>query len=338
MILILGGPHFATLEVEIYRQAVHLFNLPMAAALSVIQIVFTFALMWVYTALQRRVAVDLMPESSVSALRRVVTCRDRVMVGGNTALMILLLGLPMLALVFRSFAGDNGLSLIFYRALFENPTQSVFFVPPMQAVIYSVGFACVTLVLAVLLGLPAASFLAAPKRRLGALLDPVFMLPLSTSAVTLGFGFIIALDRPPLNLRTSLMLVPLAHTLVAFPFVVRSILPALRSIPRSLREAAVLLGASPFKVWQTVDMPIVGRAVLVGAVFAFTVSLGEFGATVFVARPQTPTMPLAIYRFLGQPGAMNYGQAMAMSSILMMVTAVGFLLLEKMRIGHMGEF
>lgn len=338
VILILGGPHFATLEVEIYRQAVHLFNLPMAAALSVIQIVFTFALMWVYTALQRRVAVDLMPESSVSALRRVITCRDRIIVGCNTALMILLLGLPMLALVFRSFAGDNGLSLVFYRALFENPTQSVFFVPPMQAVIYSVGFACVTLVLAVLLGLPAASFLAAPKRRLGALLDPVFMLPLSTSAVTLGFGFIIALDRPPLNLRTSLMLVPLAHTLVAFPFVVRSILPALRSIPHSLREAAVLLGASPFKVWQTVDLPIVGRAVLVGAVFAFTVSLGEFGATVFVARPQTPTMPLAIYRFLGQPGAMNYGQAMAMSSILMMVTAVGFLLLEKMRIGHMGEF
>ncbi len=338
IILILGGPRFSTIEVEIYRQAVHIFNLPMAAALSLIQIVFTFLLMWVYTALQRKTGVDIMPESSASALRNVTTCRDRVIVGGNTALMMLLLGMPMLALVFRSFSSDSGLSLVFYRALFENPTQSIFFVPPMEAVIYSVGFAGVTLVLAVFLGLPAASFLASPQKGLGALLDPIFMLPLSTSAVTLGFGFIIALDRPPLNLRTSLMLVPLAHTLVAFPFVVRSILPALRSIPRNLREAATLLGASPLKVWQAVDLPIVGRAVLVGAVFAFTVSLGEFGATVFVARPQTPTMPLAIYRFLGQPGAMNYGQAMAMSSILMMVTAVGFLLLEKVRIGGMGEF
>ncbi len=134
------------------------------------------------------------------------------------------------------------------------------------------------------------------------------------------------------------MLVPLAHTLVAFPFVVRTLLPALRGIPRNLREAATVLGASPWEVWRTVDLPIVGRALLVGAVFAFAVSLGEFGATVFVARPQTPTMPLAIFRFLSQPGALNYGQAMAMSSILMLVTVSGFLSLEKLRFGITGRF
>jgi thiamine transport system permease protein len=91
-------------------------------------------------------------------------------------------------------------------------------------------------------------------------------------------------------------------------------------------------------VWRSVDLPIIGRALLVGAVFALTISLGEFGATAFVARPQMPTMPVAIYRFLGQPGALNYGQAMAMSSILMLVTAAGFLLLERFRIGGIGEF
>ena len=188
------------------------------------------------------------------------------------------------------------------------------------------------------LGLPAAVFLAGPANRVRSVLHPLFMLPLSTSAVTLGFGFIIALDKPPLNLRTSPILVPLAHALVAFPFVVRSLLPALRSIPPKLREAAAVLGAGPWKVWQTVDLPILGRALVVGAVFAFTISLGEFGATVFVARPQTPTMPLAIYRFLGQPGAVNYGQAMAMSSILMLVSAAGFMLMEKFRSEHGGEF
>ena len=86
------------------------------------------------------------------------------------------------------------------------------------------------------------------------------------------------------------------------------------------------------------DLAIIGRALAVGAVFAFTISLGEFGASVFVARPQTPTMPLAIFRFLGQPGALNYGQAMAMSSLLMLVTAVGFLLIEKVRTTGIGEF
>jgi thiamine transport system permease protein len=157
------------------------------------------------------------------------------------------------------------------------------------------------------------------------------MLPLSTSAVTLGFGFIIALDEPPLNLRTSWVLPALAHALVAFPFVIRSLLPAWRAIPGGLREAAACLGASPLLIWRTVDWPILARGLSVGAVFAFVISLGEFGATAFVARPQTPTLPLAIYRYLTHPGTMNYGQALAMSCVLMTVTALGFLVLDRIR-------
>ena len=213
-----------------------------------------------------------------------------------------------------------------------------FYIPPVEAVGYSLLFALITLVLSVAMGLFAATYLSGPKSTITSLLDPLFMLPLATSAVTLGFGFIIALDRPPLNLRTSLLLVPLAHSLVAYPFVVRSVLPALRSLPVSLKESASLLGASPGRVWWKVVVPIVRKAILVGAIFAFTISIGEFGATVFVARPQTSTMPLAIFRFLGQPGALNYGQAMAMSTILMLVTAAGFMFLDKIRLRQEGEF
>ena len=99
-----------------------------------------------------------------------------------------------------------------------------------------------------------------------------------------------------------------------------------------------MLGASPARVWREIDLPIVSRALLVGAVFAFTISMGEFGATSLIARPQMPTMPVAIYRFLGQPGALNYGQALAMSTLLMLVCAVGFLGIERFRYGEVGEF
>jgi thiamine transport system permease protein len=156
--------------------------------------------------------------------------------------------------------------------------------------------------------------------------------------VTLGFGFIIALNKPPLNLRSSLLLVVIAHTLIGMPFVIRSLLPAMRRINPQLREAAALLGASPGRVWQAIDWPLIRRAALVGAVFAFTISMGEFGATLFIARPQTPTLPVAIYRFLSQPGGLNFGQALAMSTILMLVCAIGFLLIERFRIGDEGEF
>lgn len=338
VILILGGPRFATLEVEIYRQAVNLFNLPMAAALSLWQIIFTFILMWAYTRSQAQMSRPTELRAQATTERPLRSWRDRLLVGGNVAFMLLLLGTPLLALLLRSLSGQEGLTLRFYKELFVNRQDSIFFVPPIEAILNSLGFALAAMTLAVLLGLISAQLLERERGRLAGWLDPILMLPLATSAVTLGLGYLISLDRPPLDLRRSIVLVPIAHTLVAMPFVLRSVLPALRRINPHLREAAAVLGADEWRVWREVDWPLVRRALLVGAVFAFTISMGEFGATVFIARPQTPTMPVAIYRFLGQPGALNYGQALAMSSLLMLVCAVGFLLIERFRVGDEGEF
>ena len=349
VILVLGGPRFATLEVEIYHQTIHYLNLPLAAALSVVQILFTFALMAAYTRLQARTTLPLELRPRQVTQRWPRYWREWLVVGANVGLMLALLVTPLAALVERSLtlSTTGGVSLAFYRQLFYNPRGSAFYVPPVAAVRNSVGFALATMGLSVVLGLMAAAVLdsqnpvRSPRGRgrwLRRLLDPLFMLPLGTSAVTLGLGFIVALDEPPLNLRTTPLLVVLAHTLVALPFVVRSVLPALRSIHPRLREAAALLGASPWRVWREVDLPIVARAVLVGAVFAFTISMGEFGATSLIARPERPTMPIAIYRFLGRPGTVNYGQALAMSTLLMLVCTLGFLAIERFRVGEVGEF
>jgi thiamine transport system permease protein len=193
--------------------------------------------------------------------------------------------------------------------------------------------------LSLLIGLPAAWALSQDKKsKLNSAIDPILMLPLGTSAVTLGLGFIVTLNAPPLDLRASPLLIPIAHTLVAFPFVIRSLTPALRSIQPKLRHAAAVLGASPRQVLWQIDLPLVGRALLVAATFAFTISIGEFGATAMVARPEYPTIPMVIYRYLSRPGALNYGQAMALSTILMLTTLVGMLAIERLRIGEGSEF
>lgn len=345
VILILGGPRLATIEVEVYRQTVNLFNLPLAATLSILQMILTFVIIAAYTELQERTAVPLTFRAQATLQRAPRTWRERLFVLGAVGLVIGMVLAPLLALVERSLTVLGGaVSLRAYQALRENPTRSIFFVPPTVAIRNSVTFALLTMLLSLAIGTISAYFLV-PPRGLGAgapglrrLLDPLFMLPLGTSAVTLGFGYIVALDEPPLNLRTSPVLIPLAHTLVAFPFVVRSLLPVLRGINPALREAAAVLGAAPARVLGEVDLPIVGRALLVGAVFAFAVSMGEFGATALIARPETPTMPVVIFRFLGQPGARNYAQALAMSSLLMLVTALGFFLIERLRYKEVGEF
>jgi len=109
-------------------------------------------------------------------------------------------------------------------------------------------------------------------------------------------------------------------------------------LPRRLRQAAAALGASPFRSWQTVDWPVLRRATLSAAGFAFTISLGEFGATSLLSRPEYPTVPVAIYRFLSQPGGLNYGQAMAMATILMVMTTAGILVIENARRPGAAEF
>lgn len=333
VIVILGGLQFATLEVEIYRQARDIFNLPLAAALSLVQIVTMFAMMIVYTRLQRRIVVDLQAARGVA--RRPRTSGENMLVVVTLVFMALLLFTPLTALILRSLTVGRGFGN--YTGLSQNLRGSVLFVPPVEAVGNSLMFALITTLLAVSLGLITA-YLLNSRGRFARWLDPVFMLPLATSAVTLGFGFIIALDQPPLNLRSSAAMIPLAHTLVALPFVVRSVLPALRSIPPNLGEAARSLGASPLTVWRLVDLPLISRSVLVGATFAFTVSMGEFGASLFVARPDTPTMPVVIFRLLGQPGSANYGQALAMSVILMTVCAISFIVLDRLRGVGAGEF
>jgi thiamine transport system permease protein len=201
------------------------------------------------------------------------------------------------------------------------------------------GYATATVTLALVMGLPAAWALSHNREsKVNRTLDPILMLPLGTSAVTLGLGFIVALDTPPLDLRASPILVPIAHTLVAFPFVVRSLTPALQSIQPRLRQAASVLGASPWQVLREIDFPLVVRALLVAATFAFTISIGEFGATAMVARPEYPTIPMVIYRYLSRPGGLNYGQAMALSTILMLTTFVGMLAIERLRISEGSEF
>jgi thiamine transport system permease protein len=161
-------------------------------------------------------------------------------------------------------------------------------------------------------------------------LDPLLMLPLGASAVTLGLGFVVVFNRPPFDLLSFPFLLPVAHSLVALPFVVRSLQPALASIPTSLRQSAAVLGASPWRVWREIDLPIISRSALVGAIFSFTISLGEFGATSFLARPEFPTLPVAIYRFISQPGALNYGQALAMSTLLMLLCALSLWIIERL--------
>jgi len=326
VVLILGGFEFATLEVEIYRQAVTLFDLPLAAALAIVQLVGVTAALYAYSRYQERKTVTWTLERASN--RRKPRGSTRAAVALSVWATIGTLSIPLIALVTRSLSGE------FYRGIFESdPVVG----RPISAVGNSLLFALVATGIATLVGVMAAAVIAGRQGSLSRWFDLTLMLPLGTSAVTIGFGFIVALDWP-VDLRASAWLVPIAHALVALPFVVRSTVPTLRSIPTETREAAAVLGASPSRVWREIDLPIVSRAALVGAAFAFVISLGEFGATSFVARPNTPTIPTMIFRLLGRPGETSFGMAMAMAVVLAVLTAGIVMWIDRARFGEIGRF
>jgi thiamine transport system permease protein len=344
VILLLGGPAFATLEVQIYIQALQMLNLPLAALLAFIQLLCTLAFAILYTRISTRSIVQTAPGAAGGNLHKPKSLREKLFVSGMLLLLFTFFFLPLLALPLRSVSRldadrgqrgpvPTGLTDEYFTELFVNRQSSIFYVPPVRAAINSLSYAALTVALSLLLGFPAAWALAKPGQ-LERILDPILIIPLGSSAVTLGLGFILAFGR----WLTFPWLVPVAHTLVALPFAIRTLQPALASIPDRLRQAAASLGASPLRVWQTVDWPILRRATLTAAIFAFTISLGEFGATAVISRPDYPTIPIAIYRFLSQPGGSNYGQAMAMATILMALTTTGILLIEKLRLPGAGEF
>jgi thiamine transport system permease protein len=336
IVLILGGPGYATLEAEIYNQAVRIFDLRAAAVLSLVQLACVVAAVAVTTRLESRLAIRGQLRAERDVLRRPRTTGERAVVVASLGGLAVFLGLPLAALVERSLSVGDGHSFKAYRALTQ-PTAALL-ATPWEAVLNSLVYAVGATAIAVVVGGLAAFAVALSSSRRTRLLDGVLMLPLGVSAVMLGFGFVVAFDESPIDFRSAPWIVPVAQALVAIPFVVRIVVPTLRAIDERQREAAALLGAPPARVRREIDLPVAARAIAVAAGFAFAISLGEFGATVFLARPDHPTLPVAIFRFLGRPGELNAAEAYALAVVLMVVTGVAVFLVERIRVPRLGWF
>ncbi len=321
VITILGGPRHPTLEVELYRQAVLLGNLPAACVIATVQLVAVGALLaWSSRAQARGAPAVRLRETTA----RPPHGREKLVVGAVGTLTALAVTVPLAVLAVRSVRPAGRWTLAGWRALGGEGWQTV---------ATSVRFAVAAAIIATTVG-AAAAFAVAGGGRLGRILDAGLMLPLGTSAVTLGFGLLITFDHDPVDLRASVVIIPLAQALVGIPFVTRSMLPVLRAVDPRLREAAATLGAPPWRAWWEVDARLALRPLLGGAGFAFAVSLGEFGATSFLSRRGRVTLPIAITKALARPGELNTARAMALATILLALSALVVFAVDRLRPEH----
>ncbi len=321
VILILApDARFATLEVELYRLTLRLLRLDAAAALALVQLAVVGGLGWLYTRLQARLSV---PVSAGRSQARAPRGAGAALLGADLLLIGAIVLAPLVALTASAFtAGDGSFpSLDNLRAMLDAP-RSVGFATLGLSLRNSLTFAALSTALALVIG---TAFAYAVHRGRWRWLDGLSLLPLATSPVTLGLGYLIAYPW----LVATFWGVPLAHALIAFPFVTRTLLPAMRALPAGQVGAAATLGAGPWRTLWRVELPQLRPSLAVAAAFAFAVSLGEFGASLLLVRPEFATLPVAIFDRLGRPGPLNYGAALGLSMVLMAVTALVMLVLQR---------
>lgn len=325
VIRILGTTGTTTLEVEVWRRATRLGDIGGAAVLAVVQLVVLGVVVGVTAAVQRRASRRLVLERPVHRHRPGRTHRGWVVLSVTT--VVVLVVTPLLALVERSLRVDGGYALTAWRSIDNERIRPGLQtgIDPLGALGRSVTTAVWATLIAVGVGAAAVVAITA-LRRTGRVLDVGAMLPLGTSAVTIGFGMLIAFDTPPFDWRSSGWLVPVGHALVAVPFVVRSVLGVARSVDPDLQAAAATLGAGPVRAWATAVLPALRRPLTASAGLAAAISLGEFGATSFLSRSGSDTLPIAIERLLGRTGSLFQAQAFALSTVLA-ATTIGIVLL-----------
>jgi thiamine transport system permease protein len=320
VVLLLGGPESETLSVTIYRLGSGPAGLAQAAALSLLQLLVTLAALARTAGLQRAPRIAAAPAPAGSP-RRLSVARAALAVLVVT-LVLVIVELPLASLVLGAVTRDGTLTSVhFASALADLPSRN--------AIASSLGFAAVAMIIAVLVGGTAAVAVARTGGRTAALADAALMLPLALPVVV-GVAYLAAAGTLAVDLRRSPVLILAAHAVIAVPLVLRAVLPAARALPPRLPEAAAVLGASPARGWRAVQLPLLAPALVIGAAFAFAISLGDVGATLLLAGEFT-TIPVAIVEALARGGAGDAGRALALGTLLLGACVVAFVIIERAR-------
>jgi thiamine transport system permease protein len=324
IVLVLGGGQVQTIETAIYFSATQFLDLEAAAALVFVQTLVTAAAFLVGSSLAKgTVGLEQVFEGTRKPR---VDKRDWPASVLTAGIVVGLLVMPMLLVLVEAFKVSDGWGLTNFANLGTRGARDLLNISVIDAAANSIRNMLVAAGLAFLLGTLISWLLVRTKQKL---LDLVFLVPLGVSSVVLGFGFLVSFDATWLPLRSSWLIVPLAQALIALPMVIRLVYPALVSIGKEPIEQASLDGASSWQIWRFVESGMIKGVLLTATGYAAIISVGEFGASSFLAYGSEGTIPTLLFRLIARPGEQNYGMAMAVSAILIVFVLLVMLLLSK---------
>jgi len=303
--LVLGGQRYATVEVEIYTLVAYELQLGQASVLALWMLLLTGAVALAYAALEKRLAAPL--RSLPVPRARPQGAPQWLVLGLALAVLFGICALPIVAIFIKAIS-----------ALGTGAT-GLFGAEMLAALWNTLRFSALALLMATLLGvLHAFAAQASVAWRAAA------FLPFVVSPVTVAFGLLLLYP----SWTASLPLLLLAYAVLAYPFVAKALSAGLDSLPVHLGRAARTLGASPWRCFWRVTLPLLRPALRRGMAFAAATALGEFAVTLFLSRPEWATLTTLIYQRLGRPGQANLDAAMVLACVLMALALAVFLLID----------
>ena len=321
IITILGGPGLATLDIEIYRRAVQLGDLSGATVLAIAQMLLIAVAFFLWS---RSRSTELITFRAQAVSRRRLSLAPKCFFLALTAFFTV----PLFALVAASMRTSHSWSLTGWKIFLGIQNQRGFDFNMWQAIQTSGKYALIASCIAVPTGI-AATYALSSQRASHARLSAFVILPLAISPVVIGLAILITYDFQPFDFRSSWLLIPVVHAAIALPFVMRSALPVIEGIPNDLRSAASTLGAGPWRRFFTIELPLLKPAISTGLAFSLAMSLGEFGATSFLTRRESRTIPIIIASLFGKAGDIPRTTGMAASLVLIISTAMIVLAIDR---------
>jgi thiamine transport system permease protein len=328
IILVLGGgPKYTTMEVEIYRRARINMDMNGAAAYSIVSIVFCIVLLILYLASQKLISSsDSVVTSNYKKEKRPTSILGKIF----SSLYFIVSGLfilaPILSIILKScFAtvsrsSQKVFTLKYYKQLFGMQSTSGVMNDATPAILASLKIALIVGLLTVPIVL---SLSIATKRKnsfSSNFIELIGMLPLAISSVIIGLGYYLIAAKVPYLSGTALVV--LAHLVIALPFALRIITPELDKLPNTLSQSAMTLGATPFRAFIDIELPLIKNALIKAAIFSFATSMGEINATLVLSSSKIVTIPVVMYRLIG---SYNFAGASALGTILIVVCAIVFI-------------
>ncbi|HEB29432.1 MAG TPA: iron ABC transporter permease [Spirochaetes bacterium] len=336
VILVLGGgPKFSTIEVTIYRLTKVSLDLKAGSALAIVESVLSICFMYIYIKLQQKVsfASEIKHQYEMKKLSSLFGTPGGILALLYLIATFLIIIAPMLAAAGRSFVGrsdwtgGSSLTLEWYKRIFTGARAGSISIAYLAVIKNSLFFGFTTVLFSLPLGTIIAYITTRKNFKGRVVLETAAMLPIGISSIILGLGYIKAYQTLPIDITGRWYAIAFAHTVIAYPFVIRSVSAVFRKIDPGLIKAAVSLGATPWKAFWRVELPMIKSGIIAGATFAFAISIGEINATLMLYNPNLTTLPVAIYRLIS---SYNFFGACALSTILMLICFLIFLLIDKL--------